>query len=211
MSQRLGQSAAQHGHLGLHAGGDADHVELAAPARGARVILHFERGPHRIERDEALQFERQRGDREFGVLEFFTRISPFFLASEGKALPQLGVVTVADRRTGENPQPPLGMADQDAGNRIHHQHGSLFGALLGLGENEVGDTAGFLIHAAGHVEIGKLETDRRSLFRRGGNSRVDQRVQPREKPFLAVLAPFVGVEERPHRSGRALGADVGRR
>ena len=103
------------------------------------------------------------------------------------------------------------MADQDAGDRIHHQHGSLFGALLGLGQNEVGDAAGLLIHTAGHVEIGKLETDRRPLFRRGGSSGVDQRVQPREKPVFAVLAPFFGIEQGPHRGGRALGGDVGRR
>ena len=130
VSQRLGQPPAQHRHLGLHVGGDADHVELAAPARGAGVILHLERGPHRIERDEALQFQRQRGDREFGVLEFLARVRPFFLPREGKALPQLQIVTAADGRIGEDLQRPLGMADEDAGDRMHHQHGSLFATLL---------------------------------------------------------------------------------
>ena len=133
-------------------------------ARGAGVILHLERGPHRIHRDDALQFERQRGDREFGVLEFFARVRPFFLPREGKALPQLGIVTVADRRIGEILQRPLGMADEDAGDRMHHQHGSLFATLLGLGEDEVGDAPRFLIHPARHVEIGKLETGRRLCF-----------------------------------------------
>ena len=94
---------------------------------------------------------------------------------------------------------------------MHHQHGSLFGTLLGLGEDEVGHAPRLLIHPARHVEIGKLETGRRPLFGRRGGSGVDQRVQPREKPLFAVLAPFFGVEQRPHRGGRAFGGDVGRR
>ena len=127
--ERLGKPAAQHRDLGLHLVGDADHVELAAPPRRAGIILHLERGPHRICGDDALQLERQRGDREFGVLEFFPRVRPFFLAGERKRFPQLGIVAVADRRDCEIFQRPLGMADQDAGDRMHHQHGGVLIAL----------------------------------------------------------------------------------
>ena len=209
--QRLGEPPAQHRDLGLHLVGNADHLEFAAPPRGPGIVLHLERGTHRIRGDDALQFRRQRGDREFGVLELFARICPFFLTGEREAFPQLGIVAVADRRTCKVLQRPLGMADQDAGDRMHHQHAGLLAPLIGLGEDEVGHPSRLLIHPARHVEISKLEAGLRLLPRRRGGRRFDQRIQPREKFLFPVLAPFVGVEQRPHRRGGAFGRDVGGR
>ena len=80
VAERFGEPAAQHRDRRLHFGGNADHVEVAAAPRRAGIILDLERGAHRLHQHDALQLDRQRGDGEFDVLEFFARFRPFALA-----------------------------------------------------------------------------------------------------------------------------------
>ena len=94
---------------------------------------------------------------------------------------------------------------------MHHQHGGILVPLIGVGDDEVGHPPRFLIHPARHVEIGKLEAGLRLLLRPRGGRGLGQRIQFGEKFLFPVLAPFVGVEQRPHCRGGAFGRDVGGR
>ncbi len=63
VSERLGQPAAQHRYCGLHLVGKANDIQIAGALGGTGVILDLDRGTHRIRYHDALQVDRQRGDR----------------------------------------------------------------------------------------------------------------------------------------------------
>ncbi len=123
---------------------------------------------------------RQGRDRELGVLELFARLGPFAVAGEGERLPHCDIVAVADHGIGEILEAARRAADQDAGDRVHHHHGRRLEpaapARTGSGWRT---PRGFLIHAARHVEIGKIEPRLRQLLGIGRRRRPDQAVELR--------------------------------
>ncbi len=94
---------------------------------------------------------------------------------------------------------------------MHHPHDRFLRARIGVGDDEVGDAPGFRVHAARHVEAGKIETRLGALLRLGRRRRPDQRVLAGDEVFLLVLAPLVDVEQRTNRGRRPLGGNSDRR
>ncbi len=99
--ERLGEPAAQHRYRRPGRRRHTDDVEFAAAPGGSGIVLDLKGGTHRLQRHDRLQFQRQRGDGEIDVLEFLPRVGPFALTGIGQPLPQLRIVIVADRGTGE--------------------------------------------------------------------------------------------------------------
>ncbi len=207
VAERLGEPAAQHGEAGPCLGRDADHFELAAALGGAGIVLHLEGRAHRIHRHDALDVERQRGDGEFDVLELLARVRPFALAREGERLPELGIMAVADHGVGEVLQALRRAADQDAGDRMNDQRAALL-LVERIGQHDVGDGLGLVIHRARHVELREVEPRQRAQRRLDRRDRRHQLVLARHEVFRLALAPGFGAEHRAHRGRRPLGRDV---
>ena len=72
--------------------------------------------------------------------------------------------------------------------------------------------AGFVVHAARHIEIGEVEPRLRELLRAPPPPQPDQRIQPGEKILLAGSCAIRSPSNSGlHRGGGAFGRDVGRR
>ena len=89
VSERFGEPAAQHRDRRLLFGQNADDFQVGGTLGGAGIIPDLERGAHRFGYHDALQFDRQRGDGEFDVLEFLPCLGPLALSRTGQRLPQL--------------------------------------------------------------------------------------------------------------------------
>ena len=203
--ERFGEPSAQHGGRGLQVRRHADDLELGATLGGPGIILDLERGAHGIHRHDALQVDRQRGDREFDILELLARLGPFRLSRQRQRLPHLGIVVGTDRGIGEILQPPAWPADQDACDRMHHQRDGFVLLRIGVGERHFGDALGFRIHGARHVEAGEIEPRLRTQVGLGARQCLDQSVFAFQEIPGLVLAPLLDVEQRTHRDRRALG------
>ena len=181
-------------------------VEIAAACRDAGIIPDLERRPHRISDDQALQIDRQRGDGELGVLELLPCLGPLMLPRERQRLPELGIVVGSDRRIGEIPHRRRRIIRQRTCNRMHDQQNRIFLSGILFGQCEVKNRLGFVIEAARHVEPGEIDPRRgpRVVVTRR-RRHVDQFVEPLEEIRLAVLPPFLDIEDRPCRGRRALG------
>ena len=70
---------------------------------GAGEIADLDRGAHLLLERDALQLDRQRGDRRLDGLEAVARLRPFALARIGERPPQRRIVLVADRRIWRDP------------------------------------------------------------------------------------------------------------
>ena len=119
--QGFGKPSAQHRDRRLLFRRHADHVELGAALGGAGIILDLERGAHGIHRHDALQVERQRGDREFDILELLARVGPFRPAAPAPEPATSANCSCCRSRDWRDPSAPAGPADQDARDRMHHQ------------------------------------------------------------------------------------------
>ena len=185
--------------------------QIAVAFRRARIVPDLDRRAHRRHDHDALQVDRQRGDGEFDVLEFLPRLRPFAQPGVGKRLPQLRIVFGADRRVGEILQSKPRTPHQGARNRMHDQRNRIFQTRLGIRQRKIEHALGFRIHRARQIEAGQIDPRRRALVGFGRRRSGDQRVLARDKACLLVPAPFLDVENRPHRGRRAIGGGVGRR
>jgi len=195
-AQSLGQSPDEDGKRRPHIARHADRLEVVELVARAGEIADLDGGAHFILEGNALQLDRQRGNRRLGTFEAAVRLRPVALTRIGDRAPQRRIMLVADRGAGEILERVLWPVHHQLGHGAQHARGSHFGCRTIVGERHIEHRFGLGIHVASDIETGEFEPRRQTLVRWRSGGSGDETCLPLAIGRLPVESPELRIEHQ---------------